>query len=104
MNRMRLRMVLVLVLCVSFGSLAFFLGRSMLEQQVEVTRSSMPEMAENIEQRIQGFHRVNVRDGTKVWDLRATQARIQKGQNRILVDEPRIELHDADWRKRKRPR
>lgn len=99
MNRMRLRMVLVLVLCVSFGSLAFFLGRSMLEQQVEVTRSSMPEMAENIEQRIQGFHRVNVRDGTKVWDLRATQARIQKGQNRILVDEPRIELHDADWAK-----
>lgn len=96
-RRARLRVFLVVVLCVSLGALTFFLGRSLLEQQADVVSSSVPEMADNIEQRIQGFHRVNVRDGAKVWDLSAREARIQKGQGRILVDEPSLELHDADF-------
>ncbi|HAC80877.1 MAG TPA: hypothetical protein DCG06_11325, partial [Deltaproteobacteria bacterium] len=79
-RRARLRVFLVVVLCVSLGALTFFLGRSLLEQQADVVSSSVPEMADNIEQRIQGFHRVNVRDGAKVWDLSAREARIQKGQ------------------------
>lgn len=96
-RRARVKFLLVLVLCAGLGTLTFFLGRSMLLQQVQVVGSSMPDMDENIEQRIQGFHRVNVRDGAKVWDLSARQARIQKGQGRILVDGPSLELHDEDW-------
>jgi len=96
-RRARVKFLLVLVLCAGLGTLTFFLGRSLLLQQVQVVGSSMPDMDENIEQRIQGFHRVNVRDGAKVWDLSARQARIQKGQGRILVDGPSLELHDADW-------
>jgi lipopolysaccharide transport protein LptA len=96
-RRARLRILLVLVLCLSLGTLSFVLGRSLLDQQAQVVASSVPEMSENIEQRIQGFHRVNVRDGAKVWDLSAREARIQKGQGRILVDEPSLELHDPDW-------
>ena len=98
MNRRgRLRILLVTILCAGLGALAFVLGRSLLEQQVQVASLPVPEMDENTEQRIQGFHRVNVRDGAKFWDLSARQARIQKGQNRILVDEPSLELHDEDW-------
>ena len=96
-RRARVKFLLVLVLCAGLGTLTFFLGRSMLLQQVQVVGSSMPDIDENIEQRIQGFHRVNVRDGAKVWDLSARQARIQKGQGRILVDGPSLELHDEDW-------
>jgi lipopolysaccharide transport protein LptA len=96
-RRARAKFFLVLVLCAGLGTLAFVLGRSLLLQQVQVVGSAMPDMEENIEQRIQGFQRVNVRDGAKVWDLSARQARIQKGQSRILVDEPSLELHDEDW-------
>lgn len=94
MSRSLLRAVLLLLVFASLGGLAWFLGRTVVERGAVELVSDLPEMADDIEQRIRGFHRVNVRDGTKVWDLRAKQARVRKGQGMILVEQPELELYD----------
>ncbi|MFP6664914.1 MAG: LPS export ABC transporter periplasmic protein LptC [Deltaproteobacteria bacterium] len=93
-SRSKLRFVLVLIVFASLGLLGFVLGQTLLERSVEAPISDFPEMAAGLEQRIRGFHRVNVRDGEMAWDLRATVARIEKGQQRITVEAPRLELFD----------
>lgn len=75
--------------------LGFFLGRSLLQQRAEVEVSGPDEMAANVEQRIRGFHRVNIRDGEKFWDLRAEEARVIQGEGRIIVEKPELELYDS---------
>jgi lipopolysaccharide export system protein LptC len=93
--RSKLRLVLVLAVFASLGVLGFVLGQTLLERRIEPPRSDFPEMAAGLVQRIRGFHRVNVRDGEMAWDLRATVARIEKGQQRITVEEPQLELFDT---------
>lgn len=89
-----LRGALVVLVFASLGLIAWFLGRTVVERGARELVSDLPEMADGIEQRIRGFHRVNVRDGRKVWDLRAAQARVRKGQGMILVEDPELELFD----------
>jgi LPS export ABC transporter protein LptC len=92
--RLKLRFVLALVVFASLGVLGFVLGQTLLQHQGEGPASDLPEMATGLEQRIRGFHRVNVREGQMVWDLRAAEAKIEKGQQRITVEGPRLELFD----------
>lgn len=54
------------------------------------------DLAPNTDQRIQNFYRVKVRDGQKVWEIAARQARYTEERGEIVVDAPQVALYFRD--------
>ena len=48
------------------------------------------------DQRIQNFRRVKMRDGKKVWEIVARQARYSEDSGEVVVDVPEVSLYFSD--------
>lgn len=98
MDRNQIRFVLgisVLVVIVVLG----YLG-ARLRQDVE-TRQMLDEIAASTEdgavsQRMSEFRRIKMKDGRKVWEIAARQARYLADTNTVVIDSPEISFYFQD--------
>ena len=98
MGRNQIRFVLgisVLVVIVVLG----YLG-ARLRQDVE-TRQMLDEIAASTEdgavsQRMSEFRRIKMKDGKKVWEIAARQARYLANTNTVVIDSPEISFYFQD--------
>lgn len=98
MGRNQIRFVLgisVLVVIVVLG----YLG-ARLRQDVE-TRQMLDEIAASTEdgavsQRMSEFRRIKMKDGRKVWEIAARQARYLTDSNTVVIDSPEISFYFQD--------
>jgi LPS export ABC transporter protein LptC len=54
------------------------------------------DVAPEAAQRMQNFRRAKIRDGKKVWELAARQARYSQDNNEIIVEGPEVSLYLKD--------
>lgn len=98
MGRNQIRFVLgigVLVVIVVLG----YLG-ARLRQDAE-TRQMLDEIAASTEdgavsQRMSEFRRIKMKDGRKVWEIAARQARYLTDSNTVVIDSPEISFYFQD--------
>lgn len=78
-----------------------YLVHSSLEagKSEQVDRSSLEGMLPDAVQWIQNFHRIEIRDGKKAWELVADEAQYLEGENQVVVRKPRTTLYMKDGEK-----
>jgi LPS export ABC transporter protein LptC len=78
-----------------------YLVHSSLEAQrsTQVDPSSLEGMLPDAVQWIQNFHRVEIRDGKKTWELEAEEAQYLQEQNQVVVRHPRTTFYMKDGEK-----
>jgi len=65
----------------------------------EVDGSSLQGMLPDAVQWIQNFHRIEIRDGKKAWELVADEAQYLQDRNQVVVRKPRTTLYMKDGEK-----
>jgi LPS export ABC transporter protein LptC len=65
----------------------------------QVDRSSLEGMLPDAVQWIQNFHRIEIREGKKSWELVADEAQYLQEDNEVLVRKPRTTLYMKDGEK-----
>jgi LPS export ABC transporter protein LptC len=65
----------------------------------EVDRTSLEGMLPDAVQWIQNFHRIEIRDGKKAWELVADEAQYLQERNQVVVRKPRTTLYMKDGEK-----
>jgi LPS export ABC transporter protein LptC len=78
-----------------------YLLHSSLESQKgnQVDRTSLEGMLPDAVQWIQNFHRIEIRDGKKAWELVADEAQYLQERNQVVVRKPRTTLYMKDGEK-----
>ena len=88
MNRNQARFVIGLVVVCVLGGLGMGLWHQRQDDQ------ELPTVASSGgDQRMQNFRRVKIRDGKKIWEIAATQARFFEDSRELLVDSPTMSLY-----------
>jgi LPS export ABC transporter protein LptC len=98
MSRAQFRFVLgvaVLLLLVAIGY------HLIVNVQTQRARTALidkivPDLSQEAEQRMQDFRRFKVRDGKKVWEIAARQARYFGESSEVVVDDPEVSLYFGD--------
>ena len=96
MNRNQARFVIGLVLIVVLGGLGYRLGANLWQQQQseqKLLALARDLKAEDADQRMQDFRRIKMRDGKKVWEIAATQARFFEDRREVVVESPNVSLY-----------
>jgi LPS export ABC transporter protein LptC len=90
------RNLVVLLVVGLVGVLVALVGRAVLvHRQSDLAQKGLDFIPE-VAQRIQDFHRVQVRDGRKVWEIAAAEARYFDEEQRVDVREPNLQLYLSD--------
>lgn len=78
-----------------------YLVHSSLEAQrsTQVDPSSLEGMLPDAVQWIQNFHRIEIREGKKTWELEADEAQYLQEQNQVVVRRPRTTFYMSDGEK-----
>jgi LPS export ABC transporter protein LptC len=78
-----------------------YLVHSSLEagKSKQVDRSSLVGMLPDAVQWIQNFHRIEIREGKKSWELVADEAQYLQDDNQVVVRKPRTTLYMKDGEK-----
>ena len=90
------------LILVSIAALVGFIGyqlqqslQSQREREVD-SAGALIDMLPQAVQMIQNFHRVEVRDGQKVWEVEAEEAQYVEENDEVLVREPRASFFSED--------
>jgi LPS export ABC transporter protein LptC len=84
----------------AFAGVGYLLHSSFeTQKKTRVDRSSLDGMLPDAVQWIQNFHRIEIRDGKKAWELEADEAQFLQDQNQVLVRKPRTTLYMKDGEK-----
>lgn len=92
------RLVVLVVILVPIGLIGYQLHQNLQAQrESEVDPDdALVDMLPQAFQMIQNFHRVEVRDGEKVWEVEAEEAQYLKESDEIVVREPRASFFLED--------
>jgi LPS export ABC transporter protein LptC len=98
MSRGQVRFVIALAVMLSLMVVGYYLITALREQKVK--EKDLARIAQDVvpgaDQRMQHFRRAKIRDGKKVWELAARQARYVQENNEIVVEEPEVSLYLQD--------
>lgn len=98
MSRGQARFLIALVVTVSLLIVAYYVvstlqAQRLSEKNIEWLRADVPPEEG---QRMQNFRRAKIRDGKKVWEIAARQARYSRENNEIIVEGPEVTLYLND--------
>jgi LPS export ABC transporter protein LptC len=96
--RKHLRLAVIGVVVLLLGGLGFLVARSMVEQRQQELMQAGLDLLPEVAQRIQDFHRVETRDGRKVWEVAAREAQYLEERQEVVVKEPMVRLYMKDGR------
>lgn len=98
MSREQARFIIALVVVVSLAVVGYYVAaslRAQRQQELDITKWAMDVVPEAA-QRMQNFRRAKIRDGKKVWEIAARQARYSQEKNEIVVEGPEVSLYLKD--------
>ena len=94
----RLRIAIFFALIVLLGGMALMVRRAFnTNTQFELAQKAL-DLVPDAAQRIQDFHRVQVRDGKKEWEIAAAEARYLEDEHKVVVRAPMVRLYLKDGR------
>lgn len=98
MSREQLRFVLGLTVAASLLIVGYFVVSALRAQKVndDEIRRLAADVVPEAEQRMQNFRRAKIRDGKKVWEIAARQARYSQEHGDIVVEGPEVSLYLKD--------
>ncbi len=100
MRRRRVRAGVGLLILAALGGVVYLVHSSLATQKVnKVDRSSLEGMLPDAVQWIQNFHRIEIRDGKKAWELEADEAQYLQDQNQVVVRRPHTTFYTKEGEK-----
>ncbi len=93
--RWRLRIALMLVAAAMLAGMATLVVRAMRPRRMSDLAALAADYVPHVAQRIQNFHRVAVRDGRKVWEVAARDARYFERERKVVVRRPMLKFYLA---------
>jgi len=93
--RWRLRIVLMLGMLGMLAGIATLAVRAMRRPRVSDLAALAADYLPHVAQRIQNFHRVSVRNGRKVWEIAARDARYFERERKVVVRRPMVRFYLA---------
>lgn len=98
MSRYQARFVVALVVVFSIGWVLYYLTVTLQDQQAKKKELEgiLSEVQPEVDQRLQNFRRVQMRDGKKVWEIAARQARYVESSGEVAIDAPEVSLYLKD--------
>jgi LPS export ABC transporter protein LptC len=97
--RKYLRMTLVLAFLIGLSSVGTLVARSMWRQHQKELLLRGLEILPGVSQHIQDFRRVKMKDGRKVWEVAAADARYFDATNTVVVRGPVLSWYLEDGRR-----
>jgi LPS export ABC transporter protein LptC len=99
-HRSQARLVIGALIVAGLGGVVYQVYSSLETQKsTRVDRSSLEGMLPDAVQWIQNFHRIEIRDGKKTWELEADEAQYLQDQSQIVVRRPRTTLYTKEGEK-----
>jgi LPS export ABC transporter protein LptC len=99
MNRRRLRTILLILISASLGGVVYKVGESIwqgknrsIQKAAVKALKLLPEAA----LQIKDFHRAQVEEGRKVWEVFGEEASYHKAEGQLLLKKPRIFFYQKD--------
>ncbi len=100
MRSSQARMVLAGAILVGFAGLGYLVHSSLRNQKkTQVDRSTLQGMLPDAVQWIQNFHRIEIKEGKKSWELVADEAQYLQDQNQVVVRKPVTTFYGKDGEK-----
>lgn len=101
MSRGQIRFAIAIVVLFLLMGVGYRVMITMREQLAadEKIKALAPDLSATTEQRMQDFRRVKVRDGKKVWEIVARQARYSQERQEVIVEGPEFLLYLKDGEK-----
>lgn len=96
--RKHLRLLLIGVVVLLLGGIAFLIGNSLRAQWKQEAVQGALDLIPNVAQRLQDFHRIKTQDGRKVWEVAAREAQYSENEDQVTVREPMVKLYLNDGR------
>jgi LPS export ABC transporter protein LptC len=97
--RKYLRVTLIAAVLVTLGAVGALVGRNLWRQhQKEILQQTL-EMLPGVSQHIRDFRQVKMKDGRKVWEVAATDARYFDDSDSIVVRGPVLSWYLEDGRR-----
>jgi LPS export ABC transporter protein LptC len=98
MSRAQLRFAVGTTIVLLLSAVGYHLVANLYAQrqrQAVIARLA-PDLDPETAQRMQNFRRVKVRNGKKVWEIAARQARYFSESGEVVVDDPEVSLYLSD--------
>lgn len=97
MRRKRLRWTLAALIVAGLGGMFYQVYSSLTAQRGKrLDPSSFEGMIPEAVQWMQNFHRIEIREGKKVWEVNADEAQYLEESQRVLVRNPYVSLYLKD--------
>jgi LPS export ABC transporter protein LptC len=95
MNRSQARFVSALAALLLLSGIVYYLTVTVRDQRrnVRLQKEIGASVDPDADQRMQNFRRVQVRDGKKIWEVAARQARYFQDSGEVAVDAPEVSLY-----------
>ena len=93
MNRRQIRFLAFSLAVLSLAAIGWMVVRTVREHRVKVLQHLALRLLTGADQRIQNFHRVSMRDGMKVWEIAAREARYFKKEGMVVVYGPEVAFY-----------
>jgi LPS export ABC transporter protein LptC len=99
-RRSQVRTAVGVSVIVALSGVGYLVHSSMRAQKRnQVDSSSLTGMLPDAVQWIQNFHRIEIRDGKKAWELEADEAQYLQDRNQVVVRKPRTSFYMKDGEK-----
>jgi LPS export ABC transporter protein LptC len=98
MNRGQIRFIIAGVVLFLLAGVGYHLMVTMHQQKETEAKVKeiAPDLTTTTEQRMKDFRRTKVRDGKKVWEIVARQARYSQERQEVIVEGPEFSLYLKD--------
>ena len=93
MSRRQLRFATVFCAVFLLVGVGYGVVRSIREQRAQELQHLQFDLSSEAGQRIQNFHRISIREGKKVWEIAAREARYFEAEGIVVVDDPEVAFY-----------
>lgn len=99
MNRRRLRTILLILISASLGGVVYKVGESIWQGKNRSIQKAAVKALQFVPEaalQIKDFHRAQVEEGRKVWEVFGEEASYHKAEGQLLLKKPRIFFYQKD--------
>ena len=93
MRRSRLRAGLLVVVAIALAGMGYRVWRNVVERTPRSLAELGVELLPEVAQHIQNFHRVKVKNGRMVWEIKADDAQYYEKDNSVVVRSPVVSVY-----------
>jgi len=95
MRRSRLRAGLLVVVAIALAGIGYRVWRNVVERTPRSLAELGVELLPEVAQHMQNFHRIKVKNGRMVWDIKADDAQFFDKENAVVVRAPELSVYTS---------